>query len=66
VLDFTHAHGVMIGRGAHGAPWIFRDVNSFLESKEIPPQLLRTQIRDIILNTSRRCTLSMEKRPAYG
>jgi tRNA-dihydrouridine synthase B len=49
VLDFTHASGVMIGRGAHGSPWIFRDVNAFLESGKIPPPLLRMQIRDIIL-----------------
>ncbi len=28
VLDFTDADGVMLGRAAHGAPWIFRAVNS--------------------------------------
>ena len=49
VLEFTRAAAVMIGRGAHGSPWIFRDVNAFLESGEIPPPLLRAQIRDIIL-----------------
>jgi tRNA-dihydrouridine synthase B len=49
VLDFTRAAGVMIGRGAHGSPWIFRDVNAFLATGEIPSPLLRTQIRDIIL-----------------
>jgi len=49
VLDFTHATGVMIGRAAHGAPWIFRDVNAFLETGALPSPLLRPQIRDIIL-----------------
>ncbi len=49
VLDFTHASGVMIGRGAHGSPWIFRDVNAFLDSGKIPPPLLRSEKRDIIL-----------------
>jgi tRNA-dihydrouridine synthase B len=49
VLDFTRAAGVMIGRGAHGSPWIFRDVNSFLENGKIPPPLLRSEVRDIIL-----------------
>ncbi|HUG72291.1 MAG TPA: tRNA dihydrouridine synthase DusB [Steroidobacteraceae bacterium] len=49
VLDFTHAAGVMIGRGAHGSPWIFRDVNSFLENGALLPQLLRSEVRDIIL-----------------
>jgi tRNA-dihydrouridine synthase B len=49
VLDFTRADAVMIGRGAHGSPWIFRDVNAFLAGGEIPAPLLRTQVRDIIL-----------------
>jgi len=49
VLDFTKATGVMLGRAAHGSPWIFRDVNAFLETGKIPPPLLRTQVRDIIL-----------------
>jgi len=49
VLDSTRASGVMIGRGAHGSPWIFRDVNAFLETGKIPPPLLRSEIRDIIL-----------------
>ena len=30
VLDFTGVDGVMIGRASHGAPWIFRSVNAFL------------------------------------
>jgi tRNA-dihydrouridine synthase B len=49
VLDFTRADGVMLGRAAHGAPWIFRDVNAFLTTGTLPPALLRSQIRDIIL-----------------
>jgi tRNA-dihydrouridine synthase B len=49
VLDFTHAAAVMIGRGAHGAPWIFREVNAFLDHKQIPAPLLRSEVRDIIL-----------------
>jgi tRNA-dihydrouridine synthase B len=49
VLRFTQASAVMIGRGAHGAPWIFRDVNEFLDNRKIPAPLLRSEIRDIIL-----------------
>ncbi len=48
VLDFTGAEGVMLGRAAHGAPWIFREVNAFLEGRIAPP-LLRAELRDIIL-----------------
>lgn len=50
VLDFTGAQGVMLGRAAQGAPWIFRDVNSFLMSGVIAPRLLRSEIRAIILS----------------
>jgi tRNA-dihydrouridine synthase B len=49
VLEFTRASGVMIGRGAHGSPWIFREVNAFLDRGEIPVPLLRDEIRNIIL-----------------
>ena len=49
VLQFTHTAAVMIGRGAHGSPWIFRHVNAFLDTGEISAPLLRTEIRDIIL-----------------
>ena len=31
VLQFTGADGIMIGRAAHGRPWIFREFLSFLD-----------------------------------
>ncbi|HVW67423.1 MAG TPA: tRNA dihydrouridine synthase DusB [Steroidobacteraceae bacterium] len=49
VLDFTGADGVMIGRASHGAPWIFRSVNTFLSNGKIDAALARTEVRDIIL-----------------
>jgi tRNA-dihydrouridine synthase B len=49
VLDATGADAVMIGRAALGAPWIFRDVNEFLDRKKNPPRLLRASITAIIL-----------------
>jgi tRNA-dihydrouridine synthase B len=49
VLDYTRANAVMIGRAAHGSPWIFRDVNSFLATGKNSAPLLRAEIRDIIL-----------------
>ncbi|MGD9599472.1 MAG: tRNA dihydrouridine synthase DusB [Steroidobacteraceae bacterium] len=48
VLDFTGADGVMLGRAAHGAPWIFRDVNEFLSRGHAPAALARATVRDII------------------
>ena len=49
VLDFTAADGVMIGRAAQGAPWIFRSVNAYLSSGELAPPLTRAEVRAIIL-----------------
>jgi tRNA-dihydrouridine synthase B len=56
VLDFTRADGVMIGRGAHGAPWIFRAVNSHvlsdsssLTTEKSSDPLSREEVRVIIL-----------------
>ncbi len=38
VLARTGADGIMIGRAAHGRPWIFREFLSFLhEGKKLPP-----------------------------
>jgi len=37
VLDYTGAAGLMIGRGAQGNPWIFREINHYLQTGEILP-----------------------------
>ncbi len=50
VLDFTRAEGVMIGRAAHGSPWIFRDVNAYLSTQKTLAPLSRSEVRDIILS----------------
>jgi len=49
VLDFTGADGVMLGRASHGAPWIFRSVNTYLHAGIAAPALSRAEVRDIIL-----------------
>ena len=49
VLDFTGADGVMLGRASHGAPWIFRSVNTYLRAGITAPALSRAEVRDIIL-----------------
>jgi tRNA-dihydrouridine synthase B len=49
VLDFTGAEGVMIGRAAQGAPWIFRDVNAYVATNQFAAPLLRTSKTEIIL-----------------
>jgi tRNA-dihydrouridine synthase B len=49
VLDFTGADGVMLGRASHGAPWIFRSVNTYLDTGITASPLSRAEVRDIIL-----------------
>jgi tRNA-dihydrouridine synthase B len=49
VLAHTGADAVMIGRAALGSPWIFRDVNAFLNSAEFFAPLLRASQTAIIL-----------------
>ena len=49
VLDFTGAEGVMIGRAAQGAPWIFRDVNAYVATGDFAAPLLRASKTEIIL-----------------
>jgi tRNA-dihydrouridine synthase B len=49
VLDLTGAEGVMIGRAAQGAPWIFRDVNAYVATNQFATPLLRASKTEIIL-----------------
>src|SRR4051812_5246765 len=39
MIEYTKCAGVMIGRGALSAPWIFRDTWSFLTTGTVPPPL---------------------------
>jgi tRNA-dihydrouridine synthase B len=35
VLEYTGADGLMVGRGAQGNPWIFREINHYLNSGKL-------------------------------
>jgi tRNA-dihydrouridine synthase B len=49
VLDYTQADGVMIGRAAQGRPWIFREINHFLQHGTHLPEPELTEIRALLL-----------------
>ena len=49
VLELTGADGIMIGRAAHGRPWIFRQVKTYLEQGIAAPPPSLAELRDIII-----------------
>jgi len=49
VLRLTDADGLMIGRGAQGRPWIFREFNYLLQPAAENTQLEKIELRDIML-----------------
>jgi tRNA-dihydrouridine synthase B len=49
VLLSTGADGVMIGRGAQGKPWVFREVNFHLTTGKFHAAVAPAEVRDILL-----------------
>jgi tRNA-dihydrouridine synthase B len=50
VLRLTAADGLMIGRAARGRPWIFRELNHYLETGKHAAPLENNDVRDIMLD----------------
>ena len=48
VLAETGADGVMIGRAAHGRPWIFREIEAALAGEAVPTEPDCAEVRDIM------------------
>ncbi|MFC3901358.1 tRNA-U20-dihydrouridine synthase [Acinetobacter marinus] len=49
VLDYTGANAIMIGRAAQGRPWIFREIQHFLQTGTHLQAPEITEIRDVLL-----------------
>ncbi|EEG10074.1 tRNA dihydrouridine synthase DusB [Pseudogulbenkiania ferrooxidans] len=49
VLDYTGADAIMIGRAAQGRPWIFREIQHYLETGETLPAPTVAEIRQLLL-----------------
>ena len=49
VLRLTGADGLMIGRGAQGRPWIFRELSAFARDDAQKAPVEKNELRDIIL-----------------
>ena len=48
VLDLTHADALMIGRSAQGRPWLFREIEHYLQTGEHLPAPRVTEIHGIL------------------
>lgn len=48
VLDYTGVDGLLIGRAAQGRPWIFNDINYYLEHGQHRPPKSTTEIHHIL------------------
>lgn len=62
MLDETGCDGVMIGRGAQGNPWIFREVTQYLATGKLPDKPTNEEKRQVIL---RHAALQMEYKGEY-
>jgi len=49
VLSYTGADAIMIGRGAQGRPWIFREINHFLKTGTHMAAPSVNEVRSILL-----------------
>lgn len=45
----TGCDGIMIGRAAQGNPWIFREINEYLENGTIPERPSATEISNMVM-----------------
>ena len=49
ILEVTGADGVMIGRGAQGNPWIFKQLTHFLRTGEVLPKPTMQERAEVII-----------------
>ncbi|SQA99135.1 Probable tRNA-dihydrouridine synthase [Cedecea neteri] len=60
VLDYTGADALMIGRAAQGRPWIFREIQHYLDTGELLPPLPLAEVKRLL------CSHVRELHSFYG
>lgn len=53
LLEQTGCDGIMVGRACRGNPWIFREINSYLDTGVIPERPAREEVCDTIIKHCR-------------
>ena len=66
VLRLTNADGLMIGRGAQGRPWIFRELTNFMQNGSVFSPLEKNDLRDIMLGHLEDMHRFYGERPVFG
>lgn len=49
MLEYTGVDAVMVGRAALGNPWVFYEINHYLQTGEIAPKPSMQEIKDMIM-----------------
>lgn len=49
VINFTGADAIMIGRGAQGNPWLFREINELMQTGKVTNKPSIVEVRDMVL-----------------
>lgn len=62
MLEQTGCDGVMIGRGAQGNPWIFREITQYLETGKLPEEPTPKEVKEVI---KRHAALQLQVKGEY-
>ena len=62
LLDYTGCDGVMIGRASRGNPWIFREINHYLETGDVLPRPQASEVCDMML---RHAKMELDQKGEY-
>lgn len=61
MLEYTKCDAIMVGRGAQGNPFIFKEINAILNGKHIDEPTVKERIAMALFHTTEMCKVMGEK-----